>query len=115
MHDADAILIATHSQGSVVPTQLLDRLILDNHIRAPGGSPPPPLQTGRSQEAMQAGRPVSSFTGYAVWRRVGPLKYLKSISLVKPYIQVGTSLECIDWNNSSIATFTNGSDTERQL
>lgn len=44
MHDAVAILIATHSQGSVMPTHLLDRLILDNHIRAPGGSPPPPSQ-----------------------------------------------------------------------
>jgi hypothetical protein len=33
MHDADAIIVATHSQGSIVSTHLLDRLIQDGHIR----------------------------------------------------------------------------------
>ncbi|PPR02906.1 hypothetical protein CVT24_012213 [Panaeolus cyanescens] len=32
IHRADAILIATHSQGSVVSTHILDRLIKDGHI-----------------------------------------------------------------------------------
>ena len=32
LHDADAIIISTHSQGSIVSTQLLNRLIQDNHI-----------------------------------------------------------------------------------
>ncbi|KAK7035510.1 hypothetical protein VNI00_011803 [Paramarasmius palmivorus] len=33
LHDADAIFVSTHSQGSVVSTHLLDRLIRDRHIR----------------------------------------------------------------------------------
>ncbi|KAG6908575.1 hypothetical protein DXG01_004133 [Tephrocybe rancida] len=33
LHAADAILVATHSQGSIVSTHLLDRLIQDGHIR----------------------------------------------------------------------------------
>ncbi|KAG6830192.1 hypothetical protein H0H92_001779 [Tricholoma furcatifolium] len=32
LHAADAIFVATHSQGSVVSTHLLDRLIQDGHI-----------------------------------------------------------------------------------
>ncbi|KAG6848841.1 hypothetical protein H0H93_013561 [Arthromyces matolae] len=33
IHSADAILVATHSQGSIVSTHLLDRLIQDGHIQ----------------------------------------------------------------------------------
>ena len=32
IHDADAILVAAHSQGSVVSTHLLDRLL--EHMKA---------------------------------------------------------------------------------
>jgi len=34
VHEGDAIIIATHSQGSVVFAHPLDRLIRDNHILA---------------------------------------------------------------------------------
>ncbi|KAF9472217.1 hypothetical protein BDN70DRAFT_887238 [Pholiota conissans] len=32
LHDADAVLVATHSQGCVVSTHLLERLVRDGHI-----------------------------------------------------------------------------------
>ena len=32
IHEADAIFVSTHSQGSIVSTHLLHRLIQDNHI-----------------------------------------------------------------------------------
>ncbi|KAJ8514671.1 hypothetical protein ONZ45_g7817 [Pleurotus djamor] len=32
IHEADAIFVATHSQGSIVSTHLLDRLLKDGHI-----------------------------------------------------------------------------------
>ena len=32
LHEADAIIVSTHSQGSIVSTHLLNRLIQDGHI-----------------------------------------------------------------------------------
>jgi hypothetical protein len=39
LYDADVIFVATHSQGSIVSTHLLDRLIRDKHIRPPRSEP----------------------------------------------------------------------------
>lgn len=91
LRTADAILMATHSQGSVVSTHLLDRLIADKHIRT-------------AQNSVVAG-PASSFPAAAgmetapapkVQRvcclamcgiHLGPLRYLSTSSLFQPYIQ----------------------------
>lgn len=35
LYGADVVMLATHSQGSIVSTHLLDRLIRDNHIITP--------------------------------------------------------------------------------
>ncbi|KAF9523697.1 hypothetical protein CPB83DRAFT_862502 [Crepidotus variabilis] len=91
LHDADAILVATHSQGSVVSTHLLDRLIQDGHI-----------VTSQSQ-TLPYGSGAESFPsaiGLAEQRKpqrlcclalcgihLGPLRYLSSSTLVGPYIQ----------------------------
>ena len=32
LHDADTIIVSTHSQGSIISTHLLNHLIQDNHI-----------------------------------------------------------------------------------
>ena len=94
LHEADAILVATHSQGSIVSTHLLDRLIHDKHIKtsrasdllasasaalAPGGMSPlaPPAQR------------VCCLALCGI--HLGPLRYLSSSSLVLPYIQVSNS------------------------
>ena len=91
LHAADAIFVATHSQGSIVSTHLLDRLIHDQHIR-----------TSRNTEAIGSVDPFST-AGVAVAPirkpqkicclalcgiHLGPLRYLSSSSLLQPYIQV---------------------------
>jgi hypothetical protein len=94
LHLADAILVATHSQGSIVSTHLLDRLIRDRHIKtsrtsdllasasaalAPGGTSPAAPSTQRVCCLALCGI------------HLGPLRYLSSSSLLQPYIQVSLS------------------------
>ncbi|KAI0270403.1 hypothetical protein BC834DRAFT_950148 [Gloeopeniophorella convolvens] len=95
VHAADAILVATHSQGSVVSTHLLDRLIHDKHIRTSRASD---LLAGASAAVSPGG---SSFAAPPPAQRVcclalcgihlGPLRYLSSNSLLQPYIQASAS------------------------
>ena len=92
IHEADAIIISTHSQGSIVSTHLLDRLIHDNHIT-----------TTRNHDSTMSfatgaetyGMPETITRKSKIQRvccmalcgiHLGPLKYLSS--LVQPYIQV---------------------------
>lgn len=108
LHAADAILVATHSQGSVVSTHLLDRLIRDGHI-----------STRKNSDAQRAGALTNLVMGMGeggvgggvgggaagtlgsisgkVQRvcllalcgiHLGPLRYLSSSTLVGPYLQV---------------------------
>ncbi|THH30142.1 hypothetical protein EUX98_g4051 [Antrodiella citrinella] len=89
LHAADVIFIATHSQGSIVSTHLLDKLIREGHILtprnvdilnstaamiAPGGS----ASTPRTQRIC-----CLALCGI----HLGPLRYLKTSSLLQPYIQ----------------------------
>ncbi|KAG6838430.1 hypothetical protein H0H87_003081, partial [Tephrocybe sp. NHM501043] len=66
LHAADAILVATHSQGSIVSTHLLDRLIQDGHIRTKrslGASPAaaaPTTSTTVTQTVLSAAESVFS-------------------------------------------------------
>ncbi|EIM84487.1 uncharacterized protein STEHIDRAFT_123267 [Stereum hirsutum FP-91666 SS1] len=104
LHAADVIFVATHSQGSIVSTHLLDRLIQDKHIRTA-------VNVNEAAEASEvvkdAAMDVASGVGGIVApssrnlenkkQRVcclclcgihlGPLRYLSSSSLVLPYIQ----------------------------
>ena len=115
LHLADVIFVATHSQGSIVSTHLLDRLIRDNHIRTAGnmaawsdgvasvGEAVPGLASigvGSADVSVGLGLAVPTTTRLKPHRicclvlcgiHLGPLRYLKSSSLVKPYIQVGHS------------------------
>lgn len=99
LHAADVVFVATHSQGSIVSTHLLDRLIRDGHIR-----------TVRSMEAATSStqsESVASGTADIVPPAVsavqqpqricclalcgihlGPLRYLSTSSLLQPYFQV---------------------------
>ncbi|KAH9943640.1 hypothetical protein B0H21DRAFT_748321 [Amylocystis lapponica] len=89
LHAADVIFVATHSQGSIISTHLIDRLIRDGHILtsrsvdvltktaaalAPGGAAP----------TMQAQR-ICFLALCGI--HLGPLRYLKTSSLLQPYIQ----------------------------
>ena len=88
LHQADAIFIATHSQGSIVSTHLLDRLIRDKHIR-----------TRRSVDTAVVANSVSAVPVPRIQKvcclclcgiHLGPLRYLRTNSVVLPYIQVSS-------------------------
>ena len=80
LHECDALFFATHSQGCVVSTHLLARLLADGHVtttttRARGRLPP-------QRVCMLA------LCGI----HLGPLRYLSSSALVGPYLQYFESL-----------------------
>ncbi|TFK32756.1 hypothetical protein BDQ12DRAFT_692058 [Crucibulum laeve] len=91
LHAADAIFVATHSQGSVVSTHLLDHLIRDKHIRTEKNSivargvEPFPAATGVN--IVQAPKPQRVCCLALCGIHLGPLRYLSSSSLLQPYIQ----------------------------
>lgn len=105
LHEADVVIVATHSQGSVVSTHLLDRLIRDNHIvtsrnqslansvvQAVGTAADVfPSSIGLNGSTTQTGtrRKVQRVCCLALCGiHHGPLRYLNSSTLVGPYIQV---------------------------
>ncbi|KAJ6509366.1 hypothetical protein C8R47DRAFT_965941 [Mycena vitilis] len=94
LHTADVIFVATHSQGSVVSTHLLDRLIRDGHIRT-GGSDiskdPTSAALGSTAPGGSASLPAPPPQRVCCLAlcgiHLGPLRYLNSSSLLLPYIQ----------------------------
>ena len=95
LHAADVIFVASHSQGAVVSTHLIDRLIEDGHIL-----------TSRSVDTLARTAAVLAAGGTAAVPSVqaqkvcllslcgihlGPLRYLKTSSLLQAYTQVGGS------------------------
>ncbi|KAJ7492791.1 hypothetical protein FB451DRAFT_550499 [Mycena latifolia] len=92
VHAADVIFVATHSQGSVVSTHVLDRLIRDGHIRTGGsdvskdpGSPGSVPSTSATSLPPPPPQRVCCLALCGI--HLGPLRYLSSSSLVLPYIQ----------------------------
>lgn len=96
---ADVIFVATHSQGSVVSTHLLDRLIRDGHVRTP--RPPTDAVTSATEAAASSlvgavihGEPQRICCVALCGIHMGPLRYLNSSSMIKPYFQVCRTLVC---------------------
>jgi len=94
LHLADAILVATHSQGSIVSTHLLDRLIRDRHIKTSRtsdllASASAALAPGGTSTAAPSTQRVCCLALCGI--HLGPLRYLSSSSLLQPYIQVSLS------------------------
>ena len=88
---ADAIFFATHSQGSVVSTHLLDCLIQDQHIRTSRNTSPTGIVEPFSPAGLHAvpGPKLQRVCCLALCGiHLGPLRYLSSSSLLQPYIQV---------------------------
>ncbi|KAI0640859.1 hypothetical protein C8Q79DRAFT_1003960 [Trametes meyenii] len=91
LHAADVIFVASHSQGAIISTHLVDRLIEDGHILTSRS-----VDTlARSAAALAAGGVASVPTTQAqkvcllalCGIHLGPLRYLKTSSLLQPYIQ----------------------------
>ncbi|KAF7339796.1 hypothetical protein MVEN_01896100 [Mycena venus] len=94
IHEADVIFVATHSQGTIVSTHVLDRLIRDGHIRT-GGSDvskdPGSIATAAASTATASALPAPPPQRVCCLAlcgiHLGPLRYLSSSSLLLPYIQ----------------------------
>ncbi|KAL0580872.1 hypothetical protein V5O48_001164 [Marasmius crinis-equi] len=86
LHNADAIFVATHSQGSVVSTHLLDRLIRDRHIRTSKNAAGTEglADLGINMIPM---KPQKVCCLALCGIHLGPLRYLSSSALVQPYLQ----------------------------
>ncbi|KAF8623316.1 hypothetical protein AX17_007457 [Amanita inopinata Kibby_2008] len=91
IHAADAILVATHSQGSIVSTHLLDCLIRDKHIRTSRNSivagPAGLFPASAGMETAPAPRPQRVCCLALCGIHLGPLRYLSTSSLFQPYFQ----------------------------
>ncbi|KAH8093122.1 hypothetical protein BXZ70DRAFT_950158 [Cristinia sonorae] len=91
LHAADVIFVATHSQGSIVSTHLLDRLIREGHILTPRNvdilnNTAAAIAPGGSISAS-ASRTQKICCLALCGIHLGPLRYLKTSSLLQPYIQ----------------------------
>ena len=104
LHEADAIIVSTHSQGSIVSTHLLHRLIQDNHITT-SRNHDSIMSFGSGAETFPSAIGMPETIPRKKVQRVccmglcgihlGPLKYLSSSTLVQPYIQVSGFLSLI--------------------
>jgi hypothetical protein len=89
VHAADAVLIATHSQGSIVSTHLLDRLIRDGHLVTTATYTRLSANViGDGVDVPSRRRPQKICCLAICAPSLGPLRYLSTSSLVLPYIQV---------------------------
>ncbi|KAJ3852998.1 hypothetical protein EV368DRAFT_39790 [Lentinula lateritia] len=85
IHNADVIFVATHSQGSVVSTHLIDRLIRDRHIRTAKNAASEPISDLGINMVPLFPQRVCCLCLCGI--HLGPLRYLSSSSLLQPYIQ----------------------------
>ncbi|KAJ3729015.1 hypothetical protein DFJ43DRAFT_1084315 [Lentinula guzmanii] len=85
LHNADVVFIATHSQGSVVSTHLIDRLIRDRHIRTMKNAASEPISDLGTNMVPLPPQRVCCLCLCGI--HLGPLRYLSTSSLLQPYIQ----------------------------
>lgn len=101
IHAADVIFVSAHSQGSIVSTHLVDRLIRDGHVTTSASTTEEATQQTGNATAESADGVWVSASEHSVKGRqricclslcgvhLGPLRYLKMSSYIQPYIQVG--------------------------
>ncbi|KAF9258763.1 hypothetical protein L218DRAFT_934493 [Marasmius fiardii PR-910] len=102
LHNADAIFVATHSQGSVVSTHLLDRLIRDRHIRTAKNAAGTEALADLGVNMIPL-KPQRVCCLALCGIHLGPLRYLSSSALLQPYIQYFESTaarELFDFQNT---------------
>lgn len=98
---ADAIFVVAHSQGSVVSTHLLNRLIHGRHIRTAKNVPATDLGSSFSGEVgvqvASTSNPQKICCLAMCGIHLGPLRYLRNSSLVQPYLHVCFNLFPMYW------------------
>ncbi|KAG8878426.1 hypothetical protein FRC20_008349 [Serendipita sp. 405] len=92
LHDADVVFVATHSQGSVVSTHLLEKLIADGHLRTSKNweivKTVAETSAGGIGMSIAPPQPPQRICCLALCGiHLGPLLYLGTSSIVNPYIQ----------------------------
>lgn len=98
LHNADAIFVSTHSQGSVVSTHLLDRLIRDRHIRTSKNAASEPISDLGVNMVPLPPQRVCCLALCGI--HLGPLRYLNSSSLLQPFQvwAIFTHYHCGHWS-----------------
>jgi hypothetical protein len=92
LREADVIFVATHSQGSVVSTHLMSKLVQEGVIYPrpeeliPTGGDTFPSAVGLPRLSERKIQRVCCLALCGI--HLGPLRYLRSSSVVAPYIQV---------------------------
>lgn len=92
LREADVIFVATHSQGSVVSTHLMSKLLQEGIIYTrpeelvPSGGDTFPSAVGIPRSSERKLQRVCCLALCGI--HLGPLRYLSTSSLVAPYIQV---------------------------
>ncbi|KAF4568665.1 hypothetical protein EYR36_010678 [Pleurotus pulmonarius] len=106
IHAADAIFVATHSQGSIVSTHLLDRLLKDGHIRTVNSTTTAGVAVdgvSLAEGGLPFRKPQKVCCLALCGIHLGPLRYLSTSSLLQPYIQYFESTaarELFDFQNT---------------
>lgn len=104
LHAADVIFVASHSQGAIISTHLVDRLIEDGHILTSRSVDILAKSAAAIAPSAAAAVPTSQAQKVCLLAlcgvHLGPLRYLKTSSLLQPYIQVcpHTTDGVIGWN-----------------
>jgi hypothetical protein len=83
---ADAIFIATHSQGCPVSTLLLDKLIQEGHISNATNIPVSPLVPGVIESPLPRTKAQRVCLLGMCGVHHGPLRWLHNSNVVNPYI-----------------------------
>lgn len=84
LHQADVIFVATHSQGSIVSTQLIATLIADGHIRTESNREAV-LKAAEISQTIPPSHPTRCLCLCLCGIHLGPLLYLNASSLTQPY------------------------------
>ncbi|KAG8934603.1 hypothetical protein FRC01_001704 [Tulasnella sp. 417] len=84
LHQADVIFVATHSQGSIVSTQLIATLIADGHIRTESNREAV-LRAAENSQTIPPSHPTRCLCLCLCGIHLGPLLYLNASSLTQPY------------------------------
>ncbi|OJT14551.1 hypothetical protein TRAPUB_8884 [Trametes pubescens] len=91
LHAADVIFVASHSQGAIISTHLVDRLIEDGHILTSRSVDVLAKSVASLAAGGAAAVPATQAQKVCLLAlcgiHLGPLRYLKTSSLLQPYIQ----------------------------